>query len=334
METSQQAPSHVLASGKTRRTATLYRIAATAGSLGIVTLAIAYILGYVVWNSYLGKYGLHLDDFLRLEYLSGAVCYLLFSFIWGLPVLYLALYIHFGKSANLGPLHKTMMIPWLYLVLESMLFFSLSGSKPATLTYYEPRALILEIGLIHLVIFGLFKKRLQNSSVGRVVSWGGWWPLYGLLFVVALLIAAPNANLDFILSYGATAGTISYFANINREAWQNHKFVVNISITVCAFLILLNNAKEFGDKQFALIPKQDGGGFPERARLLATPSARSSFESLNLHPDSVGWVGPIRILARTEKDTYILGDNANLPVGPAHALSIKNTLYDAIEYSP
>jgi len=57
--------------------------------LTVLAAFILYALGFIIWHSYLAKYGAAPVEFLRSEYFSAALCYVAMVITFGFPVVVL-----------------------------------------------------------------------------------------------------------------------------------------------------------------------------------------------------------------------------------------------------
>jgi hypothetical protein len=100
--------------------------------------------------------------------------------------------------------------------------------------------------------------------------------------------------------------------------------------------MLLGNIQYFGSFQFKHIPKQVGGGEPEKAYLKFSTQNREIAEALNIPPTTNsaklnGLYGPVAILLRSEKELIFLDYqelNHSEFVTNIQSASITNLTYD------
>ena len=136
------------------------------GSVGLFLLSTGYILGYVIWSSYLGKYGIHSQDFFRSDFLSAALCYVLFLLVLATPTTYLFAYLYLDKL-DIGKLSWGLLIFWWYLLQRFTSFFNIS---PRDFVLYPINfySVLLFVALVH-ILLSFFRKRFKNEKTKKVI---------------------------------------------------------------------------------------------------------------------------------------------------------------------
>jgi hypothetical protein len=314
----------------------------------IIVLAFAlYCIGFLIWHSYLAKYGVSSVAFLQMEYLSAAFCYLFILITFAVPPL---LFIHAVKlNINALGLKRIgqwdrglywVICIWFYLTTRVMNIFLPFAGEITTWSLYS---LLSLFGLVTLHLIAATFLAIMGGGLQRFVYGNTWqetpsarnwkqsnwhkaivrseyYSLYMLLFLILTLCFNPSVNGHFLFSslflYGSIAAAVGY----NHSAqWNLSNVFMRGLIVVIACLVLISNIQIFARSQFDKIPKSVGGGRLEKAYVKFTQQAADIATLLNLQRVTNysaerltnGYVGPIAILLRSDKE-IIFVDYAEL----------------------
>jgi nitrate reductase gamma subunit len=112
----------------------LYRFLNEAAKLTVFAIFVLYAIGFLIWHSYLENYGVSSMEFLQVEYLSAAVCYLFVIAGFAIPpaLLIERLFLRLEKKENPESEKVSFLIFFLVSVLCKVDWCFLS--RPASLT--------------------------------------------------------------------------------------------------------------------------------------------------------------------------------------------------------
>lgn len=295
-------------------------------SLGIAFCI--YALGFVIWHSFLGQYGISSSGNLQVECLSAAACYIIILLCFSLPP---ALIIKASKPENKeGWSIYAIVIAWsIVLGQVSKILFPASGVQDQTLS-----KAIAVIMVLHLIAAIAAKKLVPEGKLQKIIYNRGWFAFYLLLLAFVPILTSPSADLWFLfltmLLYwtGAQFG-IDAFSITNEQSYLG----ITIKILV-AVSIMIGHSFLFGKGQFGKIPRSAGGGRPELAYVvLKKQNITKMKEILPIKDISKNIVGPLAVLERTDHDLIVALPESIASKKP-YAIVLRNELFEAIKFIP
>jgi hypothetical protein len=329
------ASSTTAQSPKAQPGAEIQRILGGVTQYSVLGVFLLYAVGFVIWHAYLGRFGVSAIPFLQTEYISAAFCYSLFVALLTLgPMLVIrqvSLRLHGirGKPTNLA-----IALLWgLVWLLASATFFE----SPTDVRI--PLAVLRVLGVIIIVhsLFGLILRlKFPHSKLFSIAVDYEYVPAYFVLLIVATAAFTPGANPFFVvLTLVFIPGCIAMTMQLQELSSEFRRPIQAIFICIIAML----HIAIFGDVQFGAISREIGGGKPEKAYLRFSPLTSGLDASLNLttvtnNAFTNGFVGPVAILLRTEKDFIFIGRTTNIVAGLPHgsAKQVRAELVDAVVY--
>jgi hypothetical protein len=303
-----------------------------AAKLTVFAAFIMYAVGFVIWTSYLGKYGFAPMGMLQVEYISAAFCFLLLFIYLALPSVWLVL-AHLEKTKEvakrIGEPFGVLSVMWTFcLPVLITMYYSGSSKLDSALKYWF---VLLIMGLVHFMLYYHFiGKNAATLKDGeqpllkriRVLKSPVWPVVYSLVCIVIVYTHLPNADATYFLVTPIIflMFTSSYIELIQKGL--NKRFVIfNVTVGIFAFAGLVTDVELFGMRQFEHIPKYIGGGKPQKALLRLSANNQELAELLqlkhcSLDPTNVikatnGFYGPVQILIKTEKEIYFTIDEAS-----------------------
>jgi hypothetical protein len=310
------------------------KLLSSIGATGIFMIAILYIIGYLIWNSYLGHYGIHIQDFLRLEFLSAAFCYLLFFSVLTIPTTYLFYYYMYQRShEEKKSFDWGILLIWTLLLIQFHTFFDFSSPRQNVLS--TPSVIIiLSIGFLH-ILFAAFRKMLPDWKVKNILLQVEWLWAYMWTLVIVSFYYTDTIDSRFLSSslFTFIAALSSYIIQpAFRKSFKNHRVFGSLLLCVVSFLIILNNAKLFWERQFSLIPVEKGGAKPQKVLIYPSVIGGDVLKSLSIKSDSNGWYGPIFVVAKSEKDLYFVETIDTNMLASRQSKSIRLSLIQSLDY--
>lgn len=334
--------------------------------IGFVIAFVCYATGYIIWHSYLGQYGFSPAIGLwQVEFLSAAFCYfLLFVSFAAPPAL---LFFSFVRRRQLQKqTFVAFVIVWTYILLrvESLYF---PGQSAATNQRLIALAIVAGIGASQLLLVFALRRKFPTSKMRLAFAHREWFLMYPTALFAALFFIKVPTPLFFgsLATFFVTA--LGGLAGIDiLENWRSKSFRVFFSFAIS--LLLLTNVREFGRDVFKFIPRSVGGGKPQLASLKfvsgrddlrkwVSEAVTNEISTLtnalvnrtnsnwvtnisftivtNLPPAAKhGFVGPLLILFRSEKEIVFLDTLPHDSTNKVRAKQISAEAVEAIEFLP
>ena len=293
----------------------LYKFFNEATKYTVLAVFVLYSLGFIIWHSYLGSYGLSSVEFLQTEYLSAAFCYLFVLCGFALPpAILFERWISKNKKEEYSHTIPDLIFIW-YLFSTRLLssFFPDPNPSPIPDKFFYSGLIFICVYVIVLIVCSV---KYQDTKTFKILKRINVPTVF--LVIYAMLFLFLNHEVDkFFLIFSL----ILYVVLINaggkdiRKLWgqTSAHFLFRILLLGITTLVLIANAERFGSSQFEKIPRQLGGGKPEMAFIKFSsqhPELAASFK-LSTPADSDvpdAFVGPIAILLRTDKEIIFLND--------------------------
>lgn len=319
-----------------------------------ITIAIAFILyvvGYIVWTAHLGRYGVSPPAaLLRVEFVSGALCYLVLLASFAIPVATLANRV-FPMFRLKGEKPRTYPPLWLVLILWIPLIMRLQQvyfpNKPVphgmwTIIFFA----VAGMGLIHLCVAACLLWKMKNARPTKWFTKSEWFLAYGFFAQLTNFMGSSESGAFFVSLILLYVVGSSVFGFRFHEYWTSMSTSLRMLCCIIIALLLVANIRDFGLTVFGKIPRNIGGGTPERGFLKISSGHEDitrwiSADSSNLLAKSGAWtnavitnsssgfIGPVWILFRSDKDTIFITSTNKL----SRAKGIRSELIEAIEFS-
>jgi hypothetical protein len=315
--------------------ASFEKLLTDAAKYTVFAVFVLYSIGFLIWHTYLATYGVSSLAFLQAEYLAAAFCYLFILATFAIPPVLLlkALRQNLQEKALSGANAWSkgwgfVVCVWFYLTSKLTSVF-LPGDHPITKEYLTFLNVLFMAAGVHLIVILIFTVRAgllaklwsgkkwketqgirewKASKVYRAVVRSEYWALYVLMYLLSQLYFNPELNGSFLLSSLFLYTAIGYSVGHNVfNVWATSGPMMRVLIVVVNCLVLASNIQSFAAFQFGKIPKSVGGGKPETAYIRFSSQSHELAESLNISSASnyipeIGFVGPVGILLRSEKE--------------------------------
>jgi ribosomal protein S17E len=312
-----------------------YKVVGEAAKYSVFAVFVLYSIGFIIWHSYLGSYGVSSVVFLQAEYLAAAFCYLFILATFAVPPVLLtkALFGNIKKKGLYGVAGWDK--NWLFVV--SLWFFLssritnvfLPGSYNLTNKGQKAEVAFFALMVLHIILFFICAvkagywnffmygnnwketeaaRNWKTSMFFRLIVRSEYFGLYTLALLLITLIFNPQIDGGFLfftifLYATATIGVSSNFI----ETWKTSDLIIRALIIVFICITLVSNIQLFAVNQFGKIPKSVGGGKAETAYIKLSPQNSDVAASLNIPTATSaglpnGFVGPIGVLLRSDKE--------------------------------
>jgi hypothetical protein len=316
-----------------------YKVAGDITKFTIFAVFVLYSIGFIVWHSYLGSYGVSSVEFLQSEYLAAAFCYLFFLAAFALPpfLVLIALYQNM-KAKGLRHIKEwddkvfVVILVWNLLSVRTIQVF-LPDNQPFSgkvLMYLGLYVCIMLFHLLMIVIFfiyiGLKGGHFMAILFGKPARPFNWKEslfyklaihreylyLYILTFELFILFTNTKINREFLHStMFLSLWVLITVGYQNKFQTLTSRMMMHVLIVFSTCLLLVLNIQSFAVKQFKEIPKTVGGGKPETAYIKFTSNNSDIPASLDIAMVTNafagnGFYGPIGILLRTESEIVFI----------------------------
>lgn len=310
-----------------------------AAKFAVFAIFILYSIGFIIWRTYLGSYGISSVTFLQAEYLAAAFCYLFLLATFSVPpiLLFAALMRTIIKEGarNVAKWDSKWVVIacfWVFLCWKTIGIFFPYDVK-FTLTSIRVWEVFLGITAVHVCVMlfsgiksGAFAELFHGARWQRTASQQRWKQsvihrylarleyigIYLLITLFVFLLENTDINRGFLFStmilYTTATSTVTQnFAT----AWRTADGWMRLLYCVFVALALIANIQQFATTEFPKIPKSVGGGRPEVAYVKFSNQHPDLAVSLNLPPAvncglSNAFFGPVGVLLRSGKEVFLL----------------------------
>lgn len=275
-----------------------------------------YTLGFIIWQSYLGNYGLSSISFLQTEYVSAAFCYSIIFTAFSLPLMFiLAHTVMIFTKVEQGMLKRFTVSDTMvagYLVFGLLIVIFIPGLPEAKVFAHFPLNHIIFMTAAFLLL-GIILNKIRPAEKRSPLKLGFYnaavMDTYLIVIGLIVMFSESEVSKTFII-YSLVVAVLIRFASF-KDLHKNIPYSHKICLSFALLLLLLGNIQYFGKYQFQYIPKQVGGGRPEMAYLKFSSLHKELPDSLGLQP-AVGLInakdvyGPVAILLRSENEIIFL----------------------------
>ncbi len=280
----------------------------TGGALGIVFCL--YAIGFVIINSFLGKYGVRAGAVFTFDYVAAALCYIIFVGCVAGPVwimYYGAIRAHAVQS--LGRWFWATVIVWNALItIFRQLYFPETQILPL---WSRIQTIIVLIAIGHLILYLIARKRKKRwaERLLPILSSELFVPLYLALVGVVGIIGEENASGWFISGAFLLFSSLTILAGTSTPIWdlKEHLSRWEIQGLLCILFVcvVLVNAGQFGKTQYALLPTVVGGGRPTTISIKTQLATDENAKALRL-PVENGLIGPVLLLYQSSSEVCVV----------------------------
>jgi hypothetical protein len=280
-----------------------------AAKILVIAVFIIYSMGFVIWHSYLGQYGITPHGLLRTEFLSASLCYLMLMIGFAIPG---ALLLDNSPTASVKStqaLDALFLIWGVALMRLNSVFFPNSFDSRAGLFIIE----WFGLAAIHfLVIHGL--KRRLNPTFLKIARSRYWYTVYVFGMFAMPLVFNENTNLLFLISTMYVIPFSKYaYSKPLATLWADSPLAVRALTIFAIFLFFVGHLHTFAVSQFDKIPKGVGGGKPERAYLKFKSPDKTTADFFGIEEKN-SMYGPVNILLHSDSEIiFVPGDIAKEP---------------------
>lgn len=294
----------------------LHAILSEASKYAVLAVFVLYSIGFLIWHSYLANFCVSSVGFLQAEYFSAALCYLIMLAPFTLPSgLLFERLLDPEKKSKAATISVTMVILVSMGLIQtfSTVFFPESTYKFSNKGYILLAGLLL-IMILYMGAQVVCRFRESTSAFARFVNKWDIGLLCLVLLGLSLVLTNPELSKFFVVSAILLYPGIFYsFGGKAKLIWINAGPIIRIMLITFTVLLLVSNIVAFGSGQFGYVARRLGGGRPELAYLKFSPQHADLVASLKIpavtNVDLLsGFVGPITVLLRTEKEIIFLNN--------------------------
>ena len=292
-----------------------------------------YAVGFVIMNSFLGKYGVRAGAVFTFDYIAAALCYIIFVGAVAGPVW--VLYYGMIRSHTLGSPAKWVwatIILWIALLTIFRQLYFPGGEISRFWT--QVQALVILIGIAHWI----FKKRLSKKKP----AWADKWlpilkhelvlPSYLVILGLIGVVGEQHADGWFIFEAFFLFGTLITLAGTATPLWElkEHlsRWEIQSLLAIFFVCVVLVNASQFGQKQYGLLPTLVGGGQPNGVLIKTQLATEENAKRAGL-PVGDGMIGPVLLLYQSTSEVCVISED-NYTKDSGGAVQLKRDLIDWI----
>jgi hypothetical protein len=302
-----------------------------AGKMLVLAAFAVYSVGFLIWHTYLGQYGITPHGLLRTEFLSAAICYSILTVAFALPgaMLFDALP-DFGTPGQTERFYSMLFVVWgVILQRVNSIFFPESGALMLG------NAILYLFGI--LVIQALLEHGLKNRLSPRwlaIVKSRVWFYLWMMGIPAASLILNRNTSLLFLMMAILLVPSFKYTVPHAKIYWDEGSKGVKAMIALAVTLLALFHIHLFATFQFSKIPKSVGGGLPEQAFLKFKASDTNTAAFFGIMEDS-GAFGPVKVLLHSDSEIiFIPGVDKSPTARLVRADQLAGIRYEKVRVQP
>jgi hypothetical protein len=266
-----------------------------------------YVIGFVIWHSYLSTYSVSSVDLFQTEYFSAALSYFLLIACFAVPPL--VIWERWLTEDEKHPMSYLAYV-W-YLISMRVIEMYFPNTKASEVRFYY---ITIGIGIVLTYVVGmvLTKKKWGNTKgYKKLLDWD-IWSIYLIGFIVIALFTNPDVNKMFVVSGVLLFSLLPYHtAKDIRKVWGKAGYKLRFLLLTLMSLLILANVQLYGVNQFGKIPRQVGGGRPEAAYLGFSPEHIALATTMGLQRQAnatlgTNFYGPVSILLRTEMELVFM----------------------------
>jgi hypothetical protein len=293
---------------KNQITLELYRFFNETAKLTVFLIFVLYSFGFIIWHSYLATYGVSAIEFLQMEYLSAAFCYLFLAISFSIPpaLLFERLLLRLQKAENIESEKVSFLIFLWYLICTRLVGMFFPDPQPSHIPdkYFNYGFIVM---ILYAILIFSCKKKWEGSVWFKIIRSVDVVSVFLIGYIVIFLFLNHEVSKKFLLfSLVLYLAAIFAVGKDVRQVWKNADLLLKVLILGFLSLILISHIQIFGSSQFGKIPKQVGGGMPEKAFITISEKHQDLASFLNItDPIALatnGVMGPIQIIFRSDKE--------------------------------
>jgi hypothetical protein len=278
----------------------------------------AYILGFVIVNSYFVAYGFYLEEIINVRYLAAALLLLFSTGIFLIALLAIkrdennkVCAINIKWFAITSALIYFAWIGWFRAHAFKSIFFSTYG-------YF----ILLNLGTFFLILlpYSLYSRKKDKSKFNIFL-------LPQLLF---LWIFAIPEFLVFILWNVIIISIIvkEVEGSIQKKQQSGGNFLSKAITPLLLIILVIGYASFFGGIIYPLISRDIGGGKPLTVNLLINTEKQKNLEGMGIEIDKNGWTKELNLIYKGRDSTYL----ESVQPTKFSCIEIKNDIIDSVRY--
>lgn len=267
-------------------------------------LALCYIFGFIIVNSYLESIGLTDPEFFNVAYLTSGV---LFSALYGSVILLLILTVK-HPTDNLKIAWRELFDFFVYLSLYlALLLEALFQAHIVNIWYFAG----------YFVFLFISSSQLGNRIFPRwLIGLFVILPVFAYQFYVYNTIDAPYHN--FVVS----AWLVAIIANMTYGEYGDHKF--NFPYALILMLGSLGLAVAFGQIIYDKIPNRFGGAKKDKVILIISADKTDEFKSIGFRMKRNNLTEPYMLLHSSADHYWFRLDTSNVIISRSEVLGFMN----------
>ncbi len=307
-------------------------------SLGIAFFI--YGIGFTIWYSYLGQFGVYPPNLPQFSFLSAASCYLFYIILFPLPAGVLIYHLLKPTEESYKTAIGELILRLWFVPLVFLSNFYFYYNQPKTnLSFSDPHIrLFIVIGIVgaaHVLIY--WTKRLwgKNSNKPHTIGWEKWVFVYLVCLTLGSTYLSREIHLQFLI-YTIFVPLLFFLKEIETLQDSNSFYHTERSLKIFLVIILISalvtHVYYFAIWQFESVPRRSGGG--RAALVLLHPKQEMSeqlISSLEL-PRKGHFLGPVRMILQTENQIIFFLKDEWGKSGKKIARALDSKLIDGIQY--
>jgi len=231
-----------------------YDIISEAGKYTIFVIFLLYVVGFLIWHSYLAVFGISSVEFIQTEYLAAAFCYFFLSIPLAVPPAILVAVFMQREGPDITK--KTFIvfsIAWYWLLQET---FTLYFPDVVGNSYLKiALTTVLCVALVHyLTMSNISRQTLSESKKWKFLLSRYWIGFYPFVLTILSLYGRASVNTSFVfdclIAFPLIMTITGISGNIFIKAIHAYHPVIKFLTPIFACLLLFGNIKSFGAKQF------------------------------------------------------------------------------------
>ncbi len=290
---------------------------------------ILYLLGFIIWNAYLSRYGVFASGLSSLDYFAAALSYLGYTVTIGLPfwILTHVLTAVEGQSRQSTLRNGTFWAMWGLIIYRIPTFYF--SAETLTAAQGKVAVAIIILLLLHVFAASYFKRKHPEAKSTTILRNPIWFAIYLDFYSILSLSLSPSVSGFFFVE--AILFYLVVSISIGGESVLKGRVLVTREVkalyVIFVVLLLLINAVSFGSRQFPTVQRMAGGGKPVPALLCFASDAQMLIATKK--PGDSQTPFACRLLAETTSSYYVLARGEK---GVEKVIQIAKSRVMAIEF--
>lgn len=293
-----------------------------------------YLIGFVVWHAFLGKFGASPQSIVQIDFISAALCFLSLCGMFVVPTYMLRDTFRTKQEHERIEsrfFRTSLLYGWvIVLVWAAPLYFPDFDNAPQWV-FIAPLCLFF----IHsaIVIFLWRKSKMKGVSAAIWVMEA--FPLYALLYELLTIIRNSHETVVPLLALAFLFASAQELPFDIQIFWSHEKQTGKLFAAIMFVVILVAYAHVFGIRTFGTIPRVVGGGQPETVLVKLSDVGKPVVTLLGL-PTTNGLVGPLALLSQSDNSLVVIPAGefslATSTTNKVYAREIQRSLVEALFY--